>query len=902
MILKPKQNTSGLTRIVMINSGQADYVEIEPHSSVHLVGDNGIGKSMILATIQFLLIDDWTIGKMKMSKGALKHKEFYFPNSKSYILFELESIEGIRHLYLMRGLGKTNRYEIEKWAAEGCWYNEELFIKRTEEGSKVLAWDEVKRNLISSASSLEKISNKQDRIRTLKSWLGWYDKSKSEEDFSKLYLQFLKLSSIKEHSLKQQIIASAVPENFTKRIDISEKYSQIWREIVNEKANLEKLRKVEIKLGKTIQSFEDLTTRKSALISRFSQLNIPLSEWHTNAKINLENFQKKGIETKKESQEIKIEIEDIRKLEKRSNDRLIELNLTAKEELKKESFATKFDAESAEISKDSMQTELESIMARIGSSKKLSLDKLQQKLRKFQTEKSKKERFVEDQSSTLFSALKNSGIENSSIKKAFRILNDEILLAEGKVSEIESAKSWVQRLADSISEDTVEINGLIFQLNSEIPELPDLDSIILQIKDIEAEISEIIDQIEIQKNLAPILAEKEKIERHLFGIKKDIEKYELWISSGKDKFESLKEEQIQVKGQYELYSSEAKRLDNRSKELKAILTDLAQKIEHLSLTDTIIENYRECGKCLKLDSIPEDSIQSSVTDVVVEAKRLHTDCQSFERDYQKFEINLLKIQNNLGGVFSEIQTEEFIDEARVKLAGIDKIEQHVQNLWTELSNNISGTAESLTKSLREVDRKVSSINTILKKKKITNLDEIHIGIDKNDTKVKSIIRAASTSVLHNFEESQNKTHFGEMEKLFEEKPSIELIDLFNLQISIRKPGETERSKIGSIDVSGSEGTITAIKSHLLMILISDLLGKNRSRIPIFLDETGTLGSSNYKQILDMAREMDIQILTASPTAVEHAERQHAIVGYGLKKRLRIKPEQYWGEITKEESE
>ena len=160
MILgKKKEKTDGLVRIIMINSGQADYVEIEPHSSVHLVGDNGIGKSMILATIQFLMIDDWNRGKMKLSNGALKHKEFYFPTSKSYVIFELESLEGVRHLYVIRGKGKTNNFEIEKWAAEGCWYNEDIFIQNHDGESSVLSWDGIRDNLLKASSDFQKISN-----------------------------------------------------------------------------------------------------------------------------------------------------------------------------------------------------------------------------------------------------------------------------------------------------------------------------------------------------------------------------------------------------------------------------------------------------------------------------------------------------------------------------------------------------------------------------------------------------------------------------------------------------------------------------------------------------------------------------------------------------------------------
>ena len=58
--------TPQLTRIIQINSGKADYVEIEPRNSTHLAADNGEGKSSILNALQFLMIDDWS--RMKFPK------------------------------------------------------------------------------------------------------------------------------------------------------------------------------------------------------------------------------------------------------------------------------------------------------------------------------------------------------------------------------------------------------------------------------------------------------------------------------------------------------------------------------------------------------------------------------------------------------------------------------------------------------------------------------------------------------------------------------------------------------------------------------------------------------------------------------------------------------------------
>jgi len=59
-----------LTRLVLINSGKADYVEIEPKLSTHLAADNGEGKSSILNALQFLMIDDWNRMKFLFSKPA----------------------------------------------------------------------------------------------------------------------------------------------------------------------------------------------------------------------------------------------------------------------------------------------------------------------------------------------------------------------------------------------------------------------------------------------------------------------------------------------------------------------------------------------------------------------------------------------------------------------------------------------------------------------------------------------------------------------------------------------------------------------------------------------------------------------------------------------------------------
>jgi len=902
MILgKKKEKTDGLVRIIMINSGQADYVEIEPHSSVHLVGDNGIGKSMILATIQFLMIDDWNRGKMKLSNGALKHKEFYFPTSKSYVIFELESLEGVRHLYVIRGKGKTNNFEIEKWAAEGCWYNEDIFIQNHDGESSVLSWDGIRDNLLKASSDFQKISNKSERIRLLKNWMGWFGKSNLGEDFSELYLKFLKLDSIKETELKKHIVSSAVPENMTTRIDISEDYSRTWMEIVGERENLRSIKSSEKKLSKLIAKHDDLNERKLQLLQRWINLEKTTQKWSEDVDENSKILNLEWEKNDSKLVSLKDEWMKINNLLKSNTEDMIRNEESIKTLKNTESFVEKFNIEKSKNDCDNLQKDFDVLSSKIGGIGDLTEDIIQRNIKRLEGEQSKLERITSKKESTLIASIKDSSIESDHVVNAFRIINPDLLYSEGLLEEESKAKAWIKNLNDSIKGSTAKINGISMQVGEQIPLDMSMEDAKLQLKECKKELIDWNEKYLTYKDSTPFVEKRELILGMITKIRIDISKYNTWMDSGKNKLKDLLKVNLELSNSnIELEKEKSANLEIKDKlekrqiEIKKIIS------EFVNVNDTIMK-YRDISKLIKIDSLPKsEGLEFEPIQLVELINQLHTDCTDYYREENTFLTNFHKIQSNLNHSISGIDRVDFIEEAREKISGLDTLQENVQNLWFELSNNISGTAGDLMKSLREVERKVTSINNNLKKKNITNIEEIHLGIDKNDTKVKAIIKASSGNSLMNFESKEHQTHFKEMDRLFEERPRIELIELFNLDLYVKKPGDSVKRKIGSIDRSGSEGQITAIKSHLLMILLSEVLGKERSRVPIFLDETGKLGSTNYKQILDMSSEVGIQIMTASPNPVEFAEIQHAIVGYGSNNRLRIRPKQYWSSIMNEE--
>ena len=896
-----KTKTDGLVRIIMIKSGQADYVEIEPHSSVHLVGDNGIGKSMILATIQFLMIDDWNRGKMKLSNGALKHKEFYFPSAKSYVIFELESLEGVRHLYVIRGMGKTNNFEIEKWAAEGCWYDEGIFIENKDGESNVRPWDEIRDNLLKESSNLQKISNKQDRIRLLRNWMGWFGKSNLGEDFSDLYLKFLKLGSIKETELKKHIISSAVPENMTTRIDISEDYSRTWREIVEERENLRVIKSLEDKLTKLITKHDNLTGRKLQLLQRWINLEKATQKWSEDAEEDSKSLNKKRKEIEAELESVKL---DKRKIDTELDENKVDIirrEESIKTLRKTESFAENFDLDKSTNKRNDLQKEFDFLSSKIGAIENLSEEIIRRNINRLEKDKIKLNRIVFEEASTLLASIKESSIENSHVVNAFRIINLDLLYSEGSLEDESKAKNWIKSLNDSINGSIAKINGISMEVGEPIALDLSLDNAKLELDECIKELEEWNEKFLAYSDSIPYVTKRASIRDEIAQIGINISKYDTWINKGKNQLDesvSLYRELNDLKN--ELQKKKSTNLQ-RKETIDKQLEDINRRLSEFENVNDTLMKYRDISNLINIDSVPRaENLDFEADQLVGLIGQLHADCTDYYREENAFSKEFHKIQASSSHSISGIERDDFIEEAREKISGLETLQKNVQDLWFELSNNISGTAGDLMKSLREVERKVTSINSNLRKKKITNIEEIHLDIDKNDTKVKAIIKASSGHALMNFATKEHQTHFREMDKLFQERPRIELIDLFNLDLYIKKPGDPEKRKIGSIDRSGSEGQITAIKSHLLMILLSEVLGKERSRIPIFLDETGKLGSTNYKQILDMSAEVGIQIMTASPSPVEFAEIQHAIVGYGDDNRLRIRPKQYWSSITSEE--
>lgn len=82
-----------LQRIILVNSANIHYREVQLDGNIHFIGTQGTGKSTLLRAILFFYNAD--ARKLGISKEKKSFAEYYFPYADSYIFYEVR--QGLRH-------------------------------------------------------------------------------------------------------------------------------------------------------------------------------------------------------------------------------------------------------------------------------------------------------------------------------------------------------------------------------------------------------------------------------------------------------------------------------------------------------------------------------------------------------------------------------------------------------------------------------------------------------------------------------------------------------------------------------------------------------------------------------------------------------------------------------------
>ena len=297
--------TPQLTRIIQINSGKADYVEIEPRNSTHLAADNGEGKSSILNALQFLMIDDWS--RMKFPKDNNDTATFYFPGENSHIIFEIR--DELNHYHQVWFSGRTSAVKdrYQRIVLNGK-YSKEIFISENEGRWRFLSYNEVLANCSARGIGVEPFKNSTDLRNYLSEKINWYPVAPEfQKRFFTIMRKLNQLSDMTPNSLKEVLIDVAKINSTT--LDFEAEFRGIWSKLEHEGKVIDELRKKQDeleKLGKNLQKEKEM---QSQIVDEIRSIAKAI------------NGKKEGEEA--ETSEIKHKIESL-KLEIAADDEMLE--------------------------------------------------------------------------------------------------------------------------------------------------------------------------------------------------------------------------------------------------------------------------------------------------------------------------------------------------------------------------------------------------------------------------------------------------------------------------------------------------------------------------------------------------------------------------------------------------
>lgn len=863
----------GLTRIVLIRSGGYDYAELELEHPTHLIAANNVGKTTLIAALQFLYIDDPRC--MHFSKELSDTRRHYFPTTESAILFEAMTPTGFQVVGL-RGKGPIHGYDFERFVFRGE-YRRADFL----DGRIVRLWADVSQDLM--ARDLAFLEPKQLRH----SLLGAGDakgapplalvplrRPNSYENFRFLFRNLLRLSRIDQEHLKNLFIDITRNRLRLTEIDPRRDFSELYAQVNREKVEVEGLRKVAPNLDTLVQAYERRQSLRLQGIGRWKAID--------------QQFRLEQLRVSERQVTIDIELAGISDAIQACNDRESELGrlvnaLSGEIALKKKEHerldelaksCRNFVEDLENATRSNLENERNNLIARIKKADPADRQQVEARIDELKGKLKLDEQFERRFASSFVNWLRQQErFTDSQIDDIFRILDPALLAGivgpdEITIEDCAKLLQQLQQLLDCIDNAGFVAEGIFIhrqslRADSAISKYQDLSAVRRRIIGMRKELGE-LDQTLVD------IEERDRINRQIKELDnklreaerrwkdwQDWQKLERGRTALATSLQQLEEER-QTREQEKTDSSNDRISHaNRRTTLKAEKERIESSLSRLAdairaLTPPPVE--WETNATVLIES-------GALDDLIGQYKSLWNEqtgaAQKLERLMEVFDKQPLSRY--------KADTEaETISTLKDELAALADREHDVQQLWQGLVDGMKGQFKSLLDSLEELRKEVARLTRALSGRAISNLKKVELELVAQKDLVGRLDAVLAEDNLPLFidVDTQNKARRKVIEWL-EEGKRIEILELFDLHVKVTNyAGHTDT--FHSLADIHSEGTSTTVKVLIHLELLRNLLSDDEVSIPFFLDEVGKLDVKNLRGLVEHATGMSFVPILASP--------------------------------------
>ena len=868
-------NIVGPSRLILLRAGKYDYGEVELINPLHLVGPNNIGKTSLIAVLQFLYIDDQR--SMHFSREMAETRKYYFPDQNSYLLFECLTPGGY-HVVGVQGLGPIRSYEFQRFAYQGQ-YDPDDFL---DEERRVRDPEEVRTRLAARDFRLLEPRHLRAALtgigdnRGVNLGLVPIRQRDHYERFRAVFGNLLRLAHLRQDELKQFLLEIHRGDFLMPVIDLETGYSSQYRKVCEQAEGLRELRAIveDVRLVLELAAKRDDLQRLlpglwAAVLAEYGRTESELVQ-------RKEKIAERLARLDEESRNL---AEDEEKCKDERDSLLQELGKINGELERHEQDGAVFRDFLVDFEK-SRRSELEQKIDRLGASLgqavDVSVEQVRRRVEKVERELAGMRRRL-DQFSRNVAAKLLPMLSDADADQIFRLFTPEILglthaedlVIKDEPKFVEALERFAGRIRDGVYEDDL-MRVLLAELHP-----PDLaaygDAATLE--------QCIAEQEELLKREERILAaavNSEQIRREKKQLRQECD-----LISGRLRRYQEHQERMPTMVQR---TREKNGLEKRKEQMEKQLTELAGR--RMAITEEK-RGIEESGR--KLDSSRENLLRRlrkltgpdaawPIEPYAPEGQDLDTLLELYERKHgehteiaRQFDKEFRRIEQRTYGRYLGENQAATLANLQAEVEAIDEREKAVQELWKSLAAGLQSAFKGLHRDLQTLASRIDELNRRLGRVSISNLSRLRLILREHaewTRRIKTLVEVEAMPLFFDgnaVSEAQNQ-----LGELLKQHRRVELSDLFDLHFEVTSPDGQSR-RYPHLDSIESNGTTITIKVLINLILLKGLLGDKEVSMPFYLDEASSLDRENLAAIVQEARKMGFVAVLASPEAMEAAD-------------------------------
>lgn len=886
---------NGPVRLIMLHAGRYDYAEVEIDAPLHLVGPNNVGKTSIIAALQFLYLDEQR--QMHFARSLEETRRYYFPDPNSYILFECRTPAGFQVLGV-HGLGPLKGYDFERFVYSGRFEKQDFL----DDERRILPADEIKKGLgLKGFMRLEP--------RHLRAALTGLGESRgvdlglvplknrgSYNRFRTVFRNLLRLSHLRQDELKTLILEINASDFQQTEIDLERRYSDNYRRVKMDALELAELRDLEPEIRLLIEQDGERQLLRSRLPVIWEQLGIRFSQKEEELQASRGRIAQEIERIGQEEDEVSKRIGERRSQIKETVARLGVLEENLRELSRDQEKFREFVPEWVEKQRENLEKEIEKLGMRLRFAADESAQRVEQRLEKERSELLRHKRLLEDVEFVAYAWLRQK-FRHDELSRMFKILNPHLLgLKTGENGDIiikdeEKLARELEQLLGNITPRKFSSDGCDVLLeNLSLPDLAaygDVDEIRERISELERSVrhlEEILEAARDAEKLRKQITRKRKERDDITRLLLEYENYRTKL----EKSETWKQELDELARRDARLNRELEEDEKRLSQLAVARQDAGIRAQAV---ETEIRRLKESmSEVTAMPPAPEweRGEIADLPEALEDLMQIYR--KEFEREQELSRAvsrGLALIEKRTYGKYPADNERAVLDRLLEELEALDERERAVRELWTSIAVGLRSAFKGLDQDLETLKSRVDQMNRALKKVSVSNLARLRLQVAERPEWTKRIREIARSEEMPLFSDPVNTSSaLEQLGELLSQHPRVELSDLFDLHFEVHGSGGEVRS-YHHLENIESHGTTITIKVLINLILLRGLLGQKSARIPFYLDEVSSLDHNNLSAIVKQAGSLGFIPILASPEAMAVAENIYFITEQG--KRVVIEP-------------